>query len=173
LLLPSHGNWNINYYCTSVNSSNATSYPTIWFESSIEHGIVDFFGLQIIIAQNYSRNSCSYDPPNFGWSSRLPADLPWDYDFFPYLLSALNRTNEDRVFVGWGTGNQFAIRHAIANPNTTKGLVMIDPEPMGIDALVQRGPANWTNQHLQLVYGNIMTQKISSVRISLSWLFVG
>jgi pimeloyl-ACP methyl ester carboxylesterase len=129
--------------------------------------------VQTTLAQNYSRISCSYDPPNFGWTFRLPSSLPWDYDFFPYLLEALNRTNEEIVFVGWGTGNQFAIKHAIENPNTTKALIMIDPEPLGLDALVQKGSANWTDQRLQLVYGSVMTEKIVSLRLSLSFFLIG
>ena len=122
----------INYNCTSVAPSNS-SLPTIWLESSAVHGIVDFLGLQTALAEYHGRNSCSYDPPNFGWSDRLPSDIEDYLGYFNPLLKAVGKENEDIVLVGWGDGAKNALAHTIENPNTTKALVIMDASPDGIE----------------------------------------
>jgi pimeloyl-ACP methyl ester carboxylesterase len=123
---------NINYNCTSTLSSNS-SLPTIWLEADAAHGIVDFLGLQISLALDHGRNSCSYDPPNFGWSDPLPANLKNFFDYFSPLLVALQRQEEEKVIAGWGGGAENALMHAIENENTTQSLVIMDASPDGIE----------------------------------------
>lgn len=132
--LPSGKSPSINYNCTLVPLSNSL-FPTIWFESSAAHGVVNFLGLQTSLALKHSRNSCSYDPPNFGWSSRLPADSVNYFDCFNSLLRALGRQNEEIVLVGWGGGAQNALVHAIKNNNITKSAVLLDSAPDGLEWL--------------------------------------
>jgi hypothetical protein len=154
----------INYNCTippGLNSTDANStntQPTIWFEGLIDRGIVDYIGIQINLTRNYSRVACSYDPPNYGWSSRLPASLPYDYDFFPYLLEALDRQNEPMALVGWENGNLVAVQHAKTMQNV-KRIVLIDPEPRAIDLRYQQSINNWTDEKLQLEYINYLSDQ--------------
>jgi pimeloyl-ACP methyl ester carboxylesterase len=137
----------INYNCTLVESSNS-SLPTIWFEADLSHGVVDFLGLQTILALDHSRNSCSYDPPNFGWSDPLPADLVDYFDYFNPLLDAIGRENEEMVLVGWGGGAKYALMHAIENRNTTTSVVLLDASPDGIEWLDAQRKNNWTETQM-------------------------
>lgn len=133
----------VNYNCTSVPASN-NSLPTIWFEADAAHGIVDFLGLQTVLALDHGRNSCSYDPPSFGWSDPLPAKLLNFFAYFSPLLSALQRQDEEMVIVGWGGGAEPALMHAIENEGTTKSLVMMDASPDGIEWFDAQRKSNWT-----------------------------
>ena len=137
----------VNYNCTSVESSNS-SLPTIWFEADLSHGVVDFIGLQTILALDHGRNSCSYDPPNMGWSDRLPADLVDYFDYFNPLLDAIGRKNEEMVLAGWGGGAKYALMHAIENRNTTTSLVLLDASPDGIEWLTAKYLNNWTETQM-------------------------
>lgn len=137
----------INYNCTSVESSNS-SLPTIWFEADLSHGIVDFLGVQTLLAQDHGRNSCSYDPPNFGWSDPLPADLVDYFDYFNPLLDAIGRNNEEMVLAGWGGGAKYALMHAIENRNITTALVLLDASPDGIEWLDAQRKNNWTETQM-------------------------
>ena len=138
---------NINYNCTSVISSNS-SLPTIWLEADAAHGIVDFLGLQTSLALDYGRNSCSYDPPNFGWSDPLPANLANFFDYFNPLLIALQRQDEEMVIAGWGGGAENALMHAIENKSTTKSLVIMDARPDGIEWFDSQRKNNWTEAQM-------------------------
>ena len=164
--LSSYGNITISYNCISVPSPNGTTLPTIWFESVVEHGIVDWLGVQTALALN-GRNSCSYDPPNFGWSSRLSSNASYDIDVSLYLMQAIGRANEDKVLVGLDVGNEMAVKHAIANPANTKAVVLLDPAPLEIEALVQRGTSNWTLGQLQVAHSKNMANQISYFRDNL------
>lgn len=98
---------------------------------------------------DHGRNSCSYDPPNFGWSDPLPADLLNFYDYFTPLLVALDRQNEQMVIAGWGAGAENALIHAIENRNTTKSLVILDASPDGIEWFDEQRKNNWTETQMQ------------------------
>jgi pimeloyl-ACP methyl ester carboxylesterase len=137
----------INYNCTSVQSLNS-SLPTIWLESSAAHGIVDFLGLQTSLALDHGRNSCSYDPPNFGWSDPLPVNLINYFGYFNPLLIALNRQDEEMAIVGWGGGAENALMHAIENKDTTKSLVIMDASPDGIEWFDAQRKNNWTETQM-------------------------
>jgi pimeloyl-ACP methyl ester carboxylesterase len=137
----------INYNCTSVRSSNS-SLPTLWLEADAAHGIVDFLGIQTSLAMVHGRNSCSYDPPSFGWSDPLPADLAHFFDYFNPLLDAIGRRDEEMVLVGWGAGAENALMHAIENANTTKSLVILDASPDGIEWLDAKRKNDWTDAQM-------------------------
>lgn len=139
---------NLNYNCTSVPSSNS-SLPTIWLEADAAHGIVDFLGLQTSLALDHGRNSCSYDPPNFGWSDPLPASLLNYFDYFNPLLAALHREDEEIVIAGWGGGAENALMHAIENRNITNSLVIIDASPDGIEWFDAQRRNTWTEMQMQ------------------------
>jgi pimeloyl-ACP methyl ester carboxylesterase len=138
---------NINYNCTSVPSTNS-SLPTIWLEADAAHGIVDFLGLQTSLALDHGRNSCSYDPPNFGWSDRLPSDLNDFYGYFNPLLKALGRQDEEIILVAWGGGAENALMHAIENNKTIKSLVIMDTSPDGIEWFDVQRKNNWTEAQM-------------------------
>jgi hypothetical protein len=82
---------NVNYYCTNVDNDTR---PIIWFEADSAHGVLDFIGIQTILAQDYNRTSCSYDPPNFGWSDNLPSSLENFYSYLSPLLLALGQQDQ-------------------------------------------------------------------------------
>jgi len=136
----------INYNCTSVLSYN--SLPTIWLEADAAHGVVDFLGLQTSLAVDHGRNSCSYDPPNFGWSDPLPANLKNFFDYFNPLLVALQRQDEEKIIAGWGGGAKNALTHAIENENTTKSLVIMDASPDGIEWFDAQRRNNWNETQM-------------------------
>jgi pimeloyl-ACP methyl ester carboxylesterase len=142
-----NGDIHINYNCTSANASGP-SQPTIWFEADAAHGIVDFLGMQTYLALDHGRNSCSYDPPNFGWSDRLPSSLDNFFDYFNPLLKVLGRDQEDIALVGWGSGAINALMHAIENQNTTKSLAILDASPDGIEWMDAKRKNNWTNSQM-------------------------
>ena len=127
---------------------SSSSLPTIWFESDAAHGITDFLGVQTSLALNHGRNSCSYDPPNFGWSDRLPSGLEDFFGYFDPLLQSLGRKDEEIILAGWGGGAKNALMHAIANSNTTKALVIMDASPDGIEWLDARRKNNWTETEM-------------------------
>ena len=141
----------VNYYCTG-NPSSSSQNPTLWFEGSAAHGTVDFLGIQTILHDNYGRSSCSYDPPNFGWSERLPSSVSNYYDYFTPLLQATGRLQEPRVLVGWGGGGNNVLMHAQEHPNTTTAIVLLDVSPDGIEFLDAQRVNNWTTPET-LKYG--------------------
>lgn len=148
----------VNYNCTSIHASN--SQPTIWFEGDAAHGVVDFLGIQTDLAVTYGRNSCSYDPPNFGWSDRLPSHLINFFDYFTPLLQSLGREHEDIVLVGWGAGTENALMHAIEN-NSTKALVILDTSPDGIEWMDAKRKNNWTDAQMLAYRSNDLNGRIS------------
>ncbi|USP75121.1 hypothetical protein yc1106_02395 [Curvularia clavata] len=144
-ILPSGTKISTNYYCTAVPSVNSTSLPTIWFESSAAHGVTDFLGVQTFLAESHGRNSCSYDPPNFGWSSRWPASEKLDLNaVFDPLLAAIGRQGEKKVLAGWGGGAENVLKHARQNPTTVEGVVFLDASPNGIEWLDRKRALNLT-----------------------------
>ena len=128
--------------------TSSSSQPTIWLEADAAHGIVDFLGLQTILAIDHGRNSCSYDPPNFGWSDRLPSDVENYFDYFNPLLKAIGRENEEIVLVGWGGGAENALLHSIQNNESTKALVIMDASPDGIEWMDAKRKNNWTETQM-------------------------
>ena len=158
----------VNYYCTSVPSPNGTTLPTFWFESSLAHGVVDFLGVQTALAETHGRNSCSYDPANFGWSGRLPASETDFYAGFLPLLESIGREDEDKVFVGWEGGIEPALSHIGAAPRSSKGLVLFDPGPEGIEWLDLKRTNNWTTEQM-LDFRNVdLAGRLSLARIILT-----
>jgi pimeloyl-ACP methyl ester carboxylesterase len=140
------------------------SQPTIWLESDAAHGIVDFIGLQTVLAEYHGRNSCSYDPPNFGWSDRLPSDLEDYFGYFYPLLKAIGKENEEIVLVGWGGGAENALMHTIDNPNTTRALVLMDASPDGIEWMDMRRKKNWTETQMLHYRSSDLSGRISQAQ---------
>ncbi|ORY15480.1 hypothetical protein BCR34DRAFT_178688 [Clohesyomyces aquaticus] len=137
----------ISCHCTNAPSANSTSLPTIWFESSPAHGVTDFFNLQTILLDTYGRNSCSYDPPNFGWSSRWPSSEPANLTtVLNPLVIAVQRQHEDKVLVGWGGGVENVLRNSRLNTGTVKGVVLLDASPNGIEWLDRKRDKNLTTK---------------------------
>jgi hypothetical protein len=103
--------------------------------------------VQTILAEVHGRNSCSYDPANFGWSSNLPATEADFYGGFEPLLDQIGRRDEPKIFIGWLGGNEPAFKHAVELPST-KGLVLLDPGPYGIEWLDLQREKNWTTDQM-------------------------
>lgn len=137
----------VNYNCTTV-PSNGTFLPTIWLESSDAHGVVDFLGVQQAFAVRHGRNSCSYDPPNFGWSDNLPSDLSNTDGYFKPLLKALNKEDEAKVIIGKEDGGHRGLIHANEDPETTKAFVMLNVFPDGIEFFDEQRKRRWTEKQM-------------------------
>lgn len=168
--LPTGQTRSLNYNCTAV-PSNGTFLPTFWFEGSEAHGIVDFLGLQHFLAVDHGRNSCAFDPPNFGWSENLVSSLQDSYSYFNPLLEALNKQNEERIIVGWGDGAHGGLVHAKENPRTTKAFVTLDASPDGIEWFDLQRKNNWNEKQtldyrvIDLAGRIILTNIILSIAI--------
>jgi pimeloyl-ACP methyl ester carboxylesterase len=148
ITLPDGKTMMINYNCTSVPTVNATSQPTFWFTASPAHGVVDFMGVQTALAEVHGRNSCSYDPPNFGWSSRLPSSVSSSFDPLQLLVERIGRKSEEKIMAAWGGGGNTALGYAVAFPNITKSLVLLDVSPDGIEWLDKQRVMNWTTDQM-------------------------
>ncbi|KAF2032078.1 hypothetical protein EK21DRAFT_110290 [Setomelanomma holmii] len=143
--LPSGNTLSVNYHCITTPSSSIVSLPTFWFESTPAHGITDFLGVQTALAETHHRNACSYDPPNFGWSSRWPSSESLKYtSVLQSLLTALGRQEESKIRVGWGGGAENVLVTAQNHPSTVKGVVLLDASPVGIEWTDQQRARNLT-----------------------------
>jgi len=152
VILPGGSSLAINYLCVSpsnsANSTNDRDIPTIWFETSLSHGIVDMIGLQEILSSTHGLESCSYDPPSFGWSSPLPSsESDFDSAFLP-LLDSIGRRHDDRIVIGWGGGAELAMKRALEEPDVTKGVVLLDVYPDGIEWLDAKRKNGWTDAQM-------------------------
>ncbi|KAG9514308.1 hypothetical protein KCV07_g8180, partial [Aureobasidium melanogenum] len=162
--LPTGQATNVNHFCTSVENSVG---PTIWFEADAAHGVLDFIGVQTILAQDYNRTSCSYDPPNFGWSDNLPSSLDDFYSYFTPLLRALGQQDEPKILVGWGDGAHNALMHALENVYVTRQLVLMDSSPDGIEWFDAQRANNWTEKQMLEYRQTDLQGRISLVQLIL------
>lgn len=165
--LPTGQTPSVNYNCTIV-PSKGTLLPTIWLEGSAAHGIVDFLGLQHSLAVTHGRNSCSYDPVNFGWSDNLFSSLEDDYNYFSPLLKALNKQDEEIILVGWGDGAKYGLIHANENPNTTKAFVILDASPDGIEWFDEQRKKKWNEKQTLDYRANDLAGRIFLTQIILA-----
>jgi pimeloyl-ACP methyl ester carboxylesterase len=159
----------INHYCTTASVKNSSLMPTIWFEADGAHGVADFIGMQTLLAELHGRNSCSYDPPNFGWSSRLPSSESTDLTVvFNSLVHAIQRENETKVLAGWGAGGENVLRHASQNPETVKGVVWLDVSPNGIEWLDAKRARNLTMEDTMTLAKDDLRGRISLMQTILA-----
>lgn len=106
--------------------------------------------MQTVLAEAHGRNSCSYDSPNFGWSSSLPSSEPTDLTtIFNPLIDAIDRKDEPKILAGWGAGGENVLRHASQNPDITRGVVLLDVSPTGIEWLDQKRKKNLTTEETE------------------------
>ena len=170
ITIPSGHTPAISYNCTHPANTNTTA-PTIWFESTPGHGVLDFLGVQHHLATAHNLSSCSYDPPNYGWSDALPATtLANDTDYLPALLRALGlqERGQRRVLVGWGGGLELAVRHAVVDPGATAAVVDVEGGPDGIEWLDAQRAHGWTEgQRLEYRKADI-DSRISLTKLILS-----
>lgn len=157
----------VNYNCTTV-PFNGTLLPTFWLEGSAAHGIVDFLGLQHSLAVTHGRNSCSYDPANFGWSDNLYSSLENDYSYFSSLLKALNKQDEEIILVGWGDGAKYSLIHANENPDITKAFIILDASPDGIEWFDEQRKRKWDEKQMLDYRANDLSGRIVLSQIILA-----
>lgn len=155
-------------------SVNSSTLPTFWFEADGAHGITDFLGMQSILADVHGRNSCSYDAPSFGFSSRLPSSESVDLTtVFNPLLTAIQRKDEPKILIGWGGGGENVLRHAIQNPETTEGVVLLDVSPTGIEWLDHQRAKNLTMEETEAFAKSDLESRVSLTQtilgIGLPW----
>lgn len=162
--LPTGQATNVNHFCTSVEHSAG---PIIWFEADVAHGVLDFIGVQTILARDYNRSSCSYDPPNSGWSENLPSSLDDFYSYFTPLLKALGQRDEPKVLVGWRDGAHNALLHAIEHQNVTNALVLMDSSPDGIEWFDAQRANHWTEKQMLEYRQTDLTSRINLVQLIL------
>jgi pimeloyl-ACP methyl ester carboxylesterase len=156
---------NVNYYCTNVDNDTR---PIIWFEADSAQGVLDFIGVQTILAQDFNRTSCSYDPPNFGWSDSLLSSLENFHGYLSPLLLALGQQDRPRILIGWGDGATNILIHALENENTTQGLIFMDSSPDGIEWLDAQRRNDWTQEQMLDYRQTDLQSRISLVRLILA-----
>lgn len=162
--LPSGLVTHVNYFCARVAEPAGS---TIWFEADAAHGVLDFLGVQTILAQDYNRSSCSYDPPNFGWSDNLPSSLDDFYSYFTPLLKAVGQQGEPRVLVAWGDGAHNALMHAIEHRDATHNLVLMDSSPDGIEWFDAQRTNGWSETEMLKYRQTDLESRISLVQLIL------
>ena len=132
--------------------------------------------MQHYLATAHNLSSCSYDPPNYGWSDALLATTPAnDTDYLPALLRALGpqARGKRRVLVGWGGGLELAVRHAVVDPVATAAVVDMEGAPDGIEWLDAQRVHGWTEgQRLEYRKADIdsrisLTELILSIGLGL------
>jgi hypothetical protein len=164
--IPDYGNRVINYYCNAMSVLDSLSKPTIWFESTASHGIVDFLGLQHYLAVDYNFSSCSYDPPNFGWSSRLPAGLKDHSIYLPALIKVLGKHEEQRIHIGWGGGLSYAINHAADDPTHVSAIIDLDAVSPDVEYFDEQQQKGWNNlQTLQFRASDLASKSRKAMTI--------
>jgi pimeloyl-ACP methyl ester carboxylesterase len=158
----------INHFCTTVPSRNASMLPTFWFEADAAHGVTDFLGVQSTLANAHGRNSCAYDPPNFGFSARLPSSESLDLTaIYSPLVAALGRTHEPKILVGWGAGGESVLRHAFQDSDTVEGVVLLDVSPNGIEWLDQKRVKNLTMDETEAFAKSDLRGRVSLTQLIL------
>jgi pimeloyl-ACP methyl ester carboxylesterase len=119
--------------------------PTLWLTSSPAHGLTgDLWGVQHFLAELGWR-TCAFDPPGFGYSSRVtPASVSME-NYLPLLVEAVEDTGADIVFVGWGGGASAAVAVAesmgakeplvppLSANFTVRGVVLVTVYPPGVE----------------------------------------
>jgi len=83
-------------------------------------------------------------------------------------LSVLDRENEPAIYAGWGGGGEDALAHALETPQTTKGLVLVDVYPDGIEWEDMARDKSW-NEPQMLAYRKLdLEGRIELVQIILT-----
>ncbi|KAI9798771.1 MAG: hypothetical protein M1833_004601 [Piccolia ochrophora] len=157
----------LNVHCTSVKP-NGTVLPTIWFECTPAHGITDFLGVQHFLEVHHGRNSCSYDHPSFGWSQPALKGYTNSTLYWTNLLKVLDRDREPNIIAGMGSGGEDALSHALEMPDTTKGVVIMDTSPDGIEWMDEQRKQNWTEQQMLDFRQTDLQTRIASTQLILS-----
>lgn len=166
--LPGHGYRNVNYYCNDASLIDPRAKPTIWFESTSAHGVLDFLGLQHFLAVNHNYSSCSYDPPNYGRSGPLAEELKYHDLYFPALLKELGKEDEQRVHTGWNGGLRYAIKAAIQDPKRTNAVIDLDATPEGIEYLNKQFQTGWNDTMVAKFRGNDLQKQINKLMLLMS-----
>ncbi|KAI9846321.1 MAG: hypothetical protein M1837_004174 [Sclerophora amabilis] len=158
----------INVHCTTVKATNGTMLPTIWFESTPAHGITDFLGVQHFLETAHGRNSCSYDHPSFGWSQPPLKDFTNSSMYWASMLKVLGREKEPAIIAGWGGGAEDALSHAIEMPEVTKGLVIMDSSPDGIEWMDIKRNNRWTEEQMLEFRQTDLETRVASTQLLLT-----
>lgn len=84
------------------------------------------------------------------------------------MLHALGRSNEPYVAVGWGSGAEDVLSHALENPTTTKAIVIMDASPDGIEWMDAAHEHGWNEKRMLEFRKQDLEGRISLTRTILS-----
>jgi len=98
----------------------------------------------------------------------MPSSQSTFFDPLNALLEATGRQSEDKVLVGWAAGVNSAWAHAVARPQTVKGLVLLDAGPEGIEWLDMKRALHWTEDQMLQYRQTDMQARIELARLILS-----
>jgi pimeloyl-ACP methyl ester carboxylesterase len=130
----------LHFLCDGpVNSS----YPTFMFEGSNSHGLMDFYGIQIILKEN-NRRSCIWDKAGLGYSDNLYIDMLDHQLYYHNFLKSINE-KPPFIFIGHGTGGSIVFNYALQHPEMVSSITFLDVSPGYSELMTQKILKNWTN----------------------------
>jgi pimeloyl-ACP methyl ester carboxylesterase len=131
----------IHYLCDGPKNS---SKPIFIFQGDATHGLMDYYGLHLLLKQN-NRRSCIFDLAGLGYSDYMYLNT-YAYDPMPYYHNMLKSFNESPpfIFVGWGGGGPTVYKYAIQHPEMVSSLTFLDVYPPRVEWLTPKILKNWT-----------------------------
>ncbi|KXS17659.1 hypothetical protein M427DRAFT_255930 [Gonapodya prolifera JEL478] len=140
---PSGRTVQIHYLCSGpINNS----FPVIFWEADITHGMSDFWGLQMTFADAGYR-SCVWDKLGQGYSDYYFFDTTSQYQdqYYHNFISMLTE-KKPMIFASWSGGAGSQYQYALQHPENVHSMLFIDVAPFGIEWEMERVFKNLTAQ---------------------------
>lgn len=149
----------------------------IWFEAGQNHGTWWTSSLQSDLLRTHNRSSCSYDNPGYGRSDPASVYFTNSSSYWPNLLKQLGKEDEPFIGVGWGSGTQDVISHALQTPSKVKGLVIMDTYPTAVEWMDNARRNHWDEPQTMAERQKILQAQIRHERwrlmFGISWCAYG
>ncbi|KAL8639856.1 MAG: hypothetical protein Q9226_008821 [Calogaya cf. arnoldii] len=161
----------IHVLCKTAKGS---AKPTVWFEAGQDRGTWWTFPLQSVLLDTYNRSSCSYDNPSYGRSDPASVQFTNSSSYWPNLLEQLGKKDEPILGIGWGSGTDDILAHAVQTPSLFKGIVVMHTYPVGIEWMESAQQNDWTDAQVTEERQKVLTAQIRHERqrmtFGVSWM---